>query len=189
MKKFGKSSAQQGRSMIEMLGVLSIVGVLSVAGITGYSKAMAKYKTAKAIDQVYQIVSGLQRMFGSQYGYKELASDPTANAIAFGAIPEEMTKGGDPINAFGGGVSLSVAKVDTRENGGFVLTFSDLPREAAIALSRVDWDSGSNTLLNISLNPESPITELSTTNTVTEIAISDLSCIDSTGNSISWGFR
>ena len=31
-----------GRSMIEMLGVLSIVGVLSVGGIAGYSKAMEK---------------------------------------------------------------------------------------------------------------------------------------------------
>ena len=40
---------EQGRSMIEMLGVLAIVGVLSVGGIAGYSKAMNKFKTNKKI--------------------------------------------------------------------------------------------------------------------------------------------
>ena len=34
----------QGRSMVEMLGVLAIIGVLSVGAIAGYSKAMMKYK-------------------------------------------------------------------------------------------------------------------------------------------------
>ncbi len=38
---------QFGRSMIEMLGVLSIVGILSVGGIAGFSKAMAKYRMIK----------------------------------------------------------------------------------------------------------------------------------------------
>ena len=33
-----------GRSMVEMLGVLSIIGVLSIGAIAGYSKAMNKYK-------------------------------------------------------------------------------------------------------------------------------------------------
>ena len=32
----------QGRSMVEMLGVLAIIGVLSVGAIAGYSKAMMK---------------------------------------------------------------------------------------------------------------------------------------------------
>ena len=35
---------ENGRSMVEMLGVLAIIGVLSVAGIAGYSMAMRKYK-------------------------------------------------------------------------------------------------------------------------------------------------
>ena len=43
---------EQGRSMIEMLGVLAIVGVLSVGGIAGYSKAMNKFKTNKMTEQV-----------------------------------------------------------------------------------------------------------------------------------------
>ena len=36
-----------GRSMVEMLGVLAIIGVLSVGAISGYSKAMMKYRLNK----------------------------------------------------------------------------------------------------------------------------------------------
>jgi len=49
MKLF--SSSQNGRSMIEMLGVLAIVGVLSIGGIAGYSKAMRSYKINKLIEE------------------------------------------------------------------------------------------------------------------------------------------
>ena len=56
--------------MIEMLGVLAIVGVLSVAGIAGYSKAMAKYKVNKLIDQVSNIVANVRTKFAAQGNYK-----------------------------------------------------------------------------------------------------------------------
>lgn len=49
MKLF--SSSQNGRSMIEMLGVLAIVGILSVGGIAGFSKAMRTYKVNKVIEE------------------------------------------------------------------------------------------------------------------------------------------
>ncbi|MBE6446292.1 MAG: hypothetical protein E7021_02705, partial [Alphaproteobacteria bacterium] len=41
--------SQKGRSMVEMLGVLSIIGVLSVGGISAYSKAVEKYKANEAL--------------------------------------------------------------------------------------------------------------------------------------------
>ena len=43
------SPKEQGRSMVEMLGVLAIIGVLSVGAIAGYSKAMFKYKLNKPL--------------------------------------------------------------------------------------------------------------------------------------------
>ena len=64
MKKY--VSNQSGRSMIKMLGVLAIVGVLSVAGIAGYSKAMAKYKTNKLIDQVSTVAANIRTTFAGQ---------------------------------------------------------------------------------------------------------------------------
>lgn len=42
---------QNGRSMIEMLGVLAIVGILSVGAIAGFQKAMRKHKINKLTEQ------------------------------------------------------------------------------------------------------------------------------------------
>ncbi len=42
---------QNGRSMLEMLGVLAIVGILSVGGISAFSTAMFKHKTIKEVEK------------------------------------------------------------------------------------------------------------------------------------------
>ncbi|MBR3502260.1 MAG: hypothetical protein IKO06_05070 [Alphaproteobacteria bacterium] len=58
---------QNGRSMIEMLGVLAIIGVLSVGGIAGYSKAMQKYRINKTIEQITLIAGNLRAFFKGNY--------------------------------------------------------------------------------------------------------------------------
>ena len=47
MKKF-----QNGRSMIEMLGVLAIIGVLSIGGLAGYTMAMNRHRANQILDYV-----------------------------------------------------------------------------------------------------------------------------------------
>lgn len=47
---------QSGRSMVEMLGVLAIIGVLSVGAISGYSKAMMKYKLNKQAESINMLL-------------------------------------------------------------------------------------------------------------------------------------
>lgn len=50
-----------GRSMVEMLGVLAIIGVLSVGAISGYSKAMFKYKLNKQAEQISALLFAVQQ--------------------------------------------------------------------------------------------------------------------------------
>ena len=50
-----------GRSMVEMLGVLAIIGVLSVGAMTGYSKAMFKYKLNRQTEQMNTIINAIVR--------------------------------------------------------------------------------------------------------------------------------
>lgn len=52
-------TSENGRSMIEMLGVLAIVGILSVGGLTGFSKAMSKYKTTKEVEKYNLFVQNM----------------------------------------------------------------------------------------------------------------------------------
>ena len=62
--------AEQGRSMIEMLGVLAIIGVLSVGGIAGYSKAMSVYRTNKTINEISHVVINAKTLFSQQRNYR-----------------------------------------------------------------------------------------------------------------------
>ena len=47
---------EQGRSMVEMLGVLAIIGVLSIGGIAGYTTAMNKYRANEIAQAVAMTV-------------------------------------------------------------------------------------------------------------------------------------
>lgn len=40
----------QGRSMVEMLGVLAIIGILSIGAVAGYTLAMNRYKANRILD-------------------------------------------------------------------------------------------------------------------------------------------
>ena len=133
---------QSGRSMVEMLGVLAIVGVLSVGGIAGYSKAMAKFKSTKVMDQVSTVVANIRTLYSGQPNYSGLT---TATAIKMGAIGSEMLNGvsqnsaSKAYNAFNGAVFVKA----TANGRSFVVTFTGLSNEACIALGSADWGSGS----------------------------------------------
>ena len=51
-KKQVQNQAQQGRSMVEMLGVLAIIGVLSIGGISGYRMAMDRYQANQIANEI-----------------------------------------------------------------------------------------------------------------------------------------
>ena len=51
-----------GRSMVEMLGVLAIIGVLSVGAISGYSKAMLKYKLNKQAEAMNLLLNNAMQL-------------------------------------------------------------------------------------------------------------------------------
>lgn len=63
---------ESGRSMIEMLGVLSIISVLSTSGIALYSKAMDKRKTSVVIDQVSELANNIHNVYMSRRNYSSL---------------------------------------------------------------------------------------------------------------------
>lgn len=138
---------ENGRSMVEMLGVLAIIGVLSVGGIAGYSKAMNKYKINKTTDQVSMLVANIRTLFSSQGNYKDLTN---ARAIKFGVVPNDMytaaTDGADVDdihNAFGGDVFIAASGGRAEnDNEAFVIVYSGLTSEACVTIATGDWGSG-----------------------------------------------
>ena len=50
---------ENGRSMVEMLGVLAIIGVLSAGALAGYSKAMMHHKLNKHTDEISYLLANV----------------------------------------------------------------------------------------------------------------------------------
>lgn len=144
---------ENGRSMVEMLGVLAIIGVLSVGGIAGYSKAMNKYKINKTTDQVSMLVANIRTLFSSQGNYEGLNN---GKAIKFGVVPNDMytaadtyASNADITNAFGGAVTIAAAKARTADgsadkpgNEAFIIEYAGLSSEACVTVATGDWGSG-----------------------------------------------
>ena len=59
---------ENGRSMVEMLGVLAIIGVLSVGGIYGYTTAMRKYKANEIVQAASMLVTVAKSMNAGEGG-------------------------------------------------------------------------------------------------------------------------
>ena len=51
---------QEGRSMVEILGVLAIIGILSIGGIAGYTMAMNRYKANQILDLASKLSVAVQ---------------------------------------------------------------------------------------------------------------------------------
>ena len=81
-----------GRSMVEMLGVLAIIGVLSVGAITGYSKAMMKYKLNKHAEQMNTVINAVARNLHSFDNIEQGGTVITPYLFKMGEIPTEMVK-------------------------------------------------------------------------------------------------
>lgn len=141
---------EQGRSMIEMLGVLAIVGVLSVGGIAGYSKAMNKFKANKVIDQINMLSTNIRTMYSSQRSYKGLNN---GTAVSLGLAPSEMYDASSNdtgssrslMNAFAGNVYIRTGKTQGSDDGAYIITIDGIPSAACITLVTTDWggESGS----------------------------------------------
>ena len=61
---------ENGRSMVEMLGVLAIIGVLSVAGIMGYTIAMRRYYANEIAEAISMMGASIKSANGGM-GFEE----------------------------------------------------------------------------------------------------------------------
>lgn len=140
---------QNGRSMVEMLGVLAIIGVLSVGGISGYSKAMAKFKLTKAQDQITMLLMNIRTAYATSPSYEGLTSEMAAE---YNIAPNEMVAGAEgsrTLNgAFGGTVDLGTLG---SANTYFYITMNALGKEACRSLLTSDW--GADGLISVSAGP------------------------------------
>ena len=155
---------ENGRSMVEMLGVLAIIGVLSAGGLAGYSKAMFKHKLNSTMEQITMLVTNIRTAYGQQRNYNGLNN---GKAVRLGIVPPVMGTGtadNAPLtNPFKGSVTIASAEAKRGvSDTGFSVTYTGLPKEACIALATADFGSGAGSGflgVAISTNATQPVTD------------------------------
>ena len=111
---------ENGRSMIEMLGVLAIIGVLSVGGIAGYSKAMTKYRINKTIEQITLIAGNIRSFLGKQGNYIGVrCSGFNCNSNGCQGSSGVINSDGNPTEDYNGCPVIKKSKNISRRNDDF----------------------------------------------------------------------
>lgn len=139
------NSAQSGRSIIEMLGVLAIIGVLTVGGIAGFSSAMSKYKITRITDEVQRMVTNIRSVYAGKRSYAGLD-----NKIAYtlGILNSEQCADADcadATNAFSGSILLGLPN----EAHYFSITYNGLTRDACTRLAMNNWGDATSGLVAV----------------------------------------
>ncbi len=174
MKNFNLKN-ENGRSMIEMLGVLAIIGVLSVGGIAGYSKAMQKYRINKTIEQITLIAGNIRAFFGPHKNYYE-AMCTCGRGICSGfsslnnGIPEPEDNGcpiikkakifpDEMLTLDSDGNITSItnpfghqADIQLLSSSGFTIVYYGISEEACIELITYDWTTAGVTVIDLFVN-------------------------------------
>ena len=114
-----------GRSMIEMLGVLTIMGVITVGAISMISYAMRMQKQSAVNDEVYQIVLGVRQLLGEYDDFTRIDNSTIFNALAMSNK-----------NPYGGVYTVSVNPSNTRQ---FIVTIDGLSDSECKALVTKGW--------------------------------------------------
>lgn len=142
---------EEGRSTIEMLGVLAIIGVLTIGGIAGYSQAMSKHKITKAMDQIQSLIANVRSIYSSQRTYTPLTAREAydMNILTDETYSKETEKS---INTFGGEILFGVSSTLGRS---FTVTYTKLSPEACVKLATADWGADkSSGLISITIGSD-----------------------------------
>ena len=107
---------ENGRSMVEMLGVLAIIGVLSVAGIAGYTMAMNKYKANEILNVASQAVI-LAKASNAGNGLTS-GTNTTASALGLTTAPA--------------GIAAATDITVTNNGGNYVVKFTNVDNDAVL---------------------------------------------------------
>ncbi|MCP4392945.1 MAG: hypothetical protein GY804_01555 [Alphaproteobacteria bacterium] len=142
--KYCQESSEDGRSMIEMLGVLAIVGVLSVGGLAGYTMAMERFKATKSIDQIQKLVTNIKTLYESQRDYDGISVATLIQADVLTSDMLNSTNDGG-LNVYDGAIDVLPASA----NKTFTVDYAGLPKGACSKLATVDWGSSGSGLTSI----------------------------------------
>lgn len=137
-----RKDLQNGRSMIEMLGVLSIIGILTVGGFSLISKTVTENKINKVIDEIGDL-SRRTRVIFRDYIYDESPSNDTNmseyiyNAKSYPDVLEWDSS--DNVFVDDEDLEMSVYYTVKNEVEYFIVKVDNMTEEICMAVANGQW--------------------------------------------------
>ena len=107
-----KKSSENGRSMVEMLGVLAVVGVLSIGGIIGYKRAMEKNQVNVIMFSAEQYAGLIYTGKGARYDQYGNPNLPSADELNLNPLHIGIHVTPDYLKDFGAELRLSFFNIN-----------------------------------------------------------------------------
>lgn len=160
-----QSFSQSGRSMLEMICVLSVVAALTLGGIWGFNRAQKLLLTNKLKDQVSTLVANVRASFFTQKDYHDLN---LKTLISSGYVPSEWLNADktEIIHSLKGTVLVGPASAlydpgsgYVISGGAFVLIFNGLDSVTCREIAGLSWGGDNTTgFLGMSIKNDGDLT-------------------------------
>lgn len=131
MKKYSKS--ESGRSMVEMIGVLSVMGLITAGAFMLIRSGQASQRISRANDDVANIIGNIRTLFAENEDYSNLPSDVSKGTKLLDAMSLTTT------TPFGSSTTYSVTR-NSGDPNGFVVLLRGLSDKDCTVLANRAWD-------------------------------------------------
>lgn len=155
-------TAQNGSSMVEMMGVIALIAILSISVIKLIGTATSRYKLNVVVEQIRELHKNISAYYSTKGAYPAFTDVVIKELIKEKVIPAGVVSGATTMhNTFRGEIKLdavnSIMQGNTAtpvtDNIYFQVTFEGLTKGACVELGMMNWMfNGSSDLVNLKIN-------------------------------------
>ena len=143
------NKSQSGRTMVEVLAVLSILGVLFTSVMMTVNSMYDKFKSSNSVTQIRDLRKGINNRYAALGIYTGLSSKILIDERL---APAQMAHGQKLLHSYQGEVKLAVGNTGGTGRS-YKITFPNLPYKNCVELATINWEvEATATLVSISIN-------------------------------------
>ena len=143
------NKSQSGRTMVEVLAVLSILGVLFTSVMMTVNSMYDKFKSSNIVTQIRDLRKGINNRYAALGIYTGLSSKILIDERL---APAQMAHGQKLLHSYQGEVKLAVGNTGGTGRS-YKITFPNLPYKNCVEPATINWEvEATATLVSISIN-------------------------------------
>lgn len=155
-------TAQNGNSMVEMMGVIALIAILSISTIKLIGTATSRYKLNVVVEQIRELHKNISSYYSTKGAYPAFTNTVIKELIKEKVIPSGIVTGEAALhNVFRGEIKLDAVNsimqggvaTPVTDNIYFQVAFNGLSKSACVELGMMNWMfNGSSDLVNLKIN-------------------------------------